>query len=60
MVGGFDGVREHGGGRVWIVSDHDGKNVSTARGSTSAAAWQAPLDQARAVGMAQGWRVSEP
>jgi hypothetical protein len=44
---------------VWVVSGHNGENVISAEGSTSAAAWRAGLDRAWAVGMADGWRVSE-
>jgi hypothetical protein len=45
-------------GLVWVVSGHNGENVIRAEGSTSAAAWQAELDQARVVGSAPDWRIS--
>lgn len=47
-------------GLVWIVSGHNGENLLRAEGPTEAAAWRAALDQAGAVGMLPGWRISEP
>jgi hypothetical protein len=40
-----------GGGLVWVLSGHNGKNVIRSEGSTSAVDWQAARDQAPAVGM---------
>jgi hypothetical protein len=44
---------------VWVVSGHNGENLIRAEGPSGAAAWRAALEQARAVGMVRGWRVSE-
>ena len=43
---------------VWLVSGVNGENL--VEGPTLAAAWRAACDQARAVGMLAGWRVSQP
>ena len=48
------------GAQVWLVSDRNGENVIRAEGAAQAAAWRAACDQARAVGMLPGWRVSQP
>ena len=48
------------GVQVWLVSGRNGENVIRAEGPTQAAAWRAACDQARAVGMLPGWRVSVP
>ena len=45
---------------VWLVSGRNGENVIRAEEPAQAAAWRAACDQARAVGMIPGWRVSEP
>ena len=45
---------------VWLVSGRNGENVIGAEGPTQTAAWRAACDQARAVGMLPGWRMSEP
>jgi hypothetical protein len=60
MTGRCDVVRDRGRGLVCVVSGHNGENLIRAEGLTSAAAWQAALDEARAVGMAPGWPVSAP
>jgi hypothetical protein len=44
---------------VWLVSGTNGENVIRAEGPTQAEAWRKACDQARAVGMLAGWRVSE-
>jgi hypothetical protein len=48
------------GALVWLVSGRNGENVIRAEEPTQAAAWRAACDQARAVGMLPGWRVSQP
>ena len=48
------------GGVVWVVSGRNGENLMRAEGATSAAAWQAALNEAQAVGMVPGWRISRP
>jgi hypothetical protein len=48
------------GSLVWLVSGRNGENVIRAEGPTQAAAWRMACDQARAVGMLAGWRVSRP
>jgi hypothetical protein len=45
---------------VWLVSGRNGENVIRAEVPTQATAWRAACDQARAVGMLPGWRVSKP
>jgi hypothetical protein len=45
---------------VWLVSGRNGENVIKAEGPTQVATWRAACDQARAVGMLPGWRVSQP
>jgi hypothetical protein len=59
MVGRFDGVRDRGRGLACVVSGHDGEKLIRPGGLTSSAACRAALDQAQAVGMAEGGRVSE-
>jgi hypothetical protein len=44
---------------VWLVWGTNGENVIRAEGPTQAEAWRMACDQARAVGMLAGWRVSE-
>jgi hypothetical protein len=47
------------GNLSWRVSGRNGENVIRAEGLTQAKAWRTACDQARAVGMLAGWRVSE-
>jgi hypothetical protein len=56
---GVAGLATEGGGIVWVVSGTNSENVIRAEGRTEAAAWRTAVDQARAVGMLAGWRVSE-
>jgi hypothetical protein len=44
----------------WLVYGTNGENVVRAEGQIRADAWRAAYDQARAVGMLAGWRVSQP
>jgi hypothetical protein len=48
------------GGRVWLVDGRNGENLIRGEGATEAAAWRSAVDQARSVGMLEGWRPSEP
>jgi hypothetical protein len=57
---GLTAFHSTAGGFVWVVSGHNGENLIRAEGATKAAAWWSALDQARAVGMVPGWRISEP
>jgi hypothetical protein len=44
---------------VWLVSGRNGENVIRAEGPTQGTTLRAACDQARAVGMFAGWRVSQ-
>jgi hypothetical protein len=48
------------GNLVWLVSGHNGANLIRAEGATELEAWRAAADQARSLGMLDGWRYSKP
>jgi hypothetical protein len=48
------------GGLAWVVSGANGENVIRAVCSTEGESWRAALGQARSLGTAPAWRLSEP
>jgi hypothetical protein len=57
---GVAGLATGAGRIVWVVSGHNGENLIRAEGATEAEAWRGAVEQARSVGMAGGWRVTDP